>query len=124
MACSLQEATQTFNGHHNLASKGEHMSTLVAVVFDDEVTAFDMRASLLKMQKQYLIDMEDAVVVTRNQSGAIKLDQVVNLTAAGAVGGSFWGMLLGLLFLSPLLGAAVGAAAGALAARFKDIGLN
>src|SRR5262245_1481970 len=100
------------------------MSDLVAIVFDDEITAFEMRAALLKMQAQYLITLEDSVVVTKNQQGAIKLDQAVNLTAAGAVGGGFWGMLIGLLFLNPLLGAAVGAAAGALAGRFKDIGIN
>ena len=46
------------------------MSSLIAVVFeDDESTAFEMRAALAKMQKQYLLDMEDAVVVTRDQDG-------------------------------------------------------
>jgi uncharacterized membrane protein len=48
----------------------------------------------------------------------------VDLTAAGAIGGGFWGMLIGLIFLNPLLGAAVGATAGALSGRFKDLGLN
>ena len=100
------------------------MSTLVAVVFEDETTAFEMRAALLKMQKQYLIQMEDSVVVIKNQNGTIKLDQAISLTAAGAVGGGFWGMLIGLLFLNPFLGAAIGAAAGAIAAKFKDIGIN
>jgi uncharacterized membrane protein len=100
------------------------MSSLVAVVFDDETTAFEMRAALIKMQKQYLIDMEDSVVVTKTTNGAIKLDQAVNLTAVGAVGGGFWGMLIGLLFLNPLLGAAIGTAAGAISGRFKDIGIN
>lgn len=100
------------------------MSTLVAVVFDDETTAFDMRNALLKMQKEYLIEMEDSVVVTRNQKGKTKLDQIVNLTSAGAVGGGFWGMLIGLIFLNPLLGAAVGAAAGALSGRLSDIGID
>src|SRR5215470_11647713 len=100
------------------------MSTLVAVLFEDDTTAFDMRAALMKMQKQYLIDMEDAVVVIKSQNGTIKLDQTINLTAAGAVGGGFWGMLIGLLFLNPLLGAAIGSAAGAISARFKDIGIN
>ena len=51
------------------------MSTLVAIVFDDEVTAFEMRAALAKMQKDYLIDLEDAVVVTRDQNGRTKLHQ-------------------------------------------------
>lgn len=100
------------------------MSTLVAVVFDDESTAFEMRAALAKMQKQYLLEMEDAVVVTRDPQGHTKLHQAVNLTSAGAIGGGFWGMLIGLFFLNPLLGAAIGAGAGALSAQFKDIGLN
>ena len=100
------------------------MSTLVAVLFEDDTTAFDMRTALMKMQKQYLIDIEDAVVVIKSQNGAIKLDQTINLTAAGAVGGGFWGMLIGLLFLNPFLGAAIGATAGAVSARFKDVGIN
>ena len=100
------------------------MSTLVVVVFNDEHTAFEMRAELAKMQKEYLIDLEDAVVVTRDQSGRTKLDQAVNLTAAGAWGGGFWGMLIGLFFLNPLLGAAIGAGAGALSGKLSDIGLD
>jgi uncharacterized membrane protein len=100
------------------------MSNLVAVVFKDETTAFEMRTALLKMQKQYLIDMEDSVVVTKDSQGKIKLDQAVNLTSAGAIGGGFWGLLIGLLFLNPLLGAAVGAGVGALSGKLSDIGIN
>jgi uncharacterized membrane protein len=100
------------------------MSSLVAVVFQDETTAFEMRAALAKMQKEYLIEMEDAVVVTKDKDGNTKLHQAVNLTATGAVGGGFWGMLMGMLFLSPLIGAAVGAASGAIAGKLTDIGIN
>jgi uncharacterized membrane protein len=100
------------------------MSTLVAVVFNDDSTAFEMRAALAKMQKQYLLEMEDAVVVTRDQKGKTKLHQAVSLTTAGAVGGGFWGMLIGLLFLNPLLGAVIGAGAGALSGKFQDLGLD
>ena len=35
------------------------MSNLVVVGFDDEHTAFELRAKLAKLQKEYLIDMED-----------------------------------------------------------------
>jgi uncharacterized membrane protein len=100
------------------------MSTLVAVVFEDPITAFDMRAALMRMQKEHLIELEDSVVVTRNEKGKTKLDQVTSLTSAGAVGGGFWGLLLGLIFLNPLLGAALGATAGALSAKFTDMGLS
>ena len=100
------------------------MSNLVVVVFNDEVTAFEMRTALLKMQKDYLIELEDAVVVTRDTKGKTKLDQAVNLTSAGAVGGGFWGLLIGMIFLNPLLGAAVGAGAGALSGKLTDIGVN
>jgi uncharacterized membrane protein len=100
------------------------MSTLVAVVFNDETTAFEMRTALVKMQKQHLIELEDSVVVIRDRKGKTRLDQAVSLTSAGAWSGGFWGLLIGMLFLNPLLGAAVGAGAGALSARYTDIGLN
>jgi uncharacterized membrane protein len=100
------------------------MSDLVAIVFGDEATAFEVRTELVKMQKEYLIELEDAVVVTKDAEGKTKLHQATNLTAAGAVGGGFWGMLIGLLFLNPLVGAAAGAAGGALAGRLSDIGIN
>lgn len=99
------------------------MSDLVVIAFPDEATAFSLRAELVKLQKEFLIEMEDAVVVTRNGQGEVKLHQSVNLTASGAVGGGLWGALVGLLFLNPLLGAAVGAGAGALAGRLSDIGI-
>src|SRR6478735_8228223 len=83
-----------------------------------------LRAALAKLQTQYLIEMEDAVVVTRDDKGKVQLHQAVNLTAAGAAGGSFWGMLIGMLFFNPLLGAAVGAGMGALSGKAADIGIN
>lgn len=100
------------------------MSNLVVIGFDDETTAFEMRAELAKMQKEYLIEMEDVVVVTKDENDKVKLHQAVNLTASGAVGGTFWGMLIGFLFLNPLAGAAVGAGAGALGGKMADIGIN
>jgi len=100
------------------------MSDLIVIGFDDEHKAFEMRAELAKLQKEYLIEMEDVVVVTKDDKGKVKLHQAVNLTAAGAVGGGFWGMLIGMIFLNPLLGAAVGAGAGALSGKLRDIGIS
>ena len=100
------------------------MSDLIVIAFQDEQTAFALRAELAKMQKEYLIDMEDIVVVTKDDKGKVKLHQAMNLTAMGAVSGGFWGMLIGLIFLNPLLGVAVGAGAGAVSGALSDIGVD
>ncbi len=100
------------------------MSDLIVVSFPDESTAFELRAALVKLQKEYLIEMEDAVVVTKGADGKVKLHQAVNLTAVGALGGTFWGTLVGLIFLNPLLGAAVGAGSGAISGALSDVGIE
>lgn len=41
------------------------MSDLLVIAFNDETTGFELRSELVKMQKEYLIELEDAVVVTR-----------------------------------------------------------
>lgn len=99
-------------------------SELIAVAFDDSYTAEEVRLKLLKMQEEHLISLEDAVVAVRNEDGKVRLNQSLNLTAAGAVGGGFWGTLVGLIFLSPLLGMAAGAAAGAVSGALSDVGIN
>jgi uncharacterized membrane protein len=100
------------------------MSTFIAIEYDDQHKALDVRLALMKLQKEYLIDLEDAVVAVKDAEGKVKLHQAVNLTAAGAISGGFWGSLIGLLFLSPLLGAAAGAAAGAVSGALSDVGID
>ena len=100
------------------------MSTLVVIGYDDQFKADEVRLKLLKMQKDYLIDMEDAVVAVKDPKGKVRLQQAVNLTAAGAVSGGFWGALIGLIFLNPLLGMAVGATAGAVSGALTDLGID
>ena len=99
-------------------------NTFVAVAYDDMYTAEEVRLRLLRMQKEYLIDLEDAVVAVRDEKGKVKLHQINNMTAAGAVSGSFWGLLIGLIFMNPLLGLAAGAAGGALSGALTDIGID
>ena len=76
------------------------------------------------LQKDFPIVLADAVVSTKDAQGKIKLHQAVNLTAAGAVSGGFWGSLIGLIFLNPLLGLAVGATAGAVSGALTDVGID
>ena len=100
------------------------MSTLVVVGYDDPYKAEEVRLKLRKLQSEYLIDLEDAVVAVKDAKGKVKLHQAVHLTAAGAVSGGFWGSLIGLIFLNPLLGLAVGATAGAVSGALSDVGIN
>jgi uncharacterized membrane protein len=100
------------------------MSTLIVVGYNDLFKAEEIRLKLLRMQREHLIDLEDAVVVTKDTKGKVKLHQAVNLTAAGAVSGGFWGSLIGLIFLNPLLGLAVGATAGAVSGALSDVGID
>src|SRR6516162_1158542 len=105
-------------------SEENPMATLVVIDYESEVKAEEVRLALLKMQKAYLIDLADAVVVVRDAKGKVKLRQLYNLTAAGALTGGFWGALMGLIFLNPLFGFAIGAAAGAVTGALRDVGID
>lgn len=100
------------------------MRNLIAVMYDTELKAAEVRVEFLKMQKSYMVSIEDAVVATRKPDGKVKLHQMYNLTASGALGGGFWGTLIGLIFLNPLLGLVVGAGTGAVAGALSDVGIN
>jgi uncharacterized membrane protein len=100
------------------------MSTLIAIAYPDMDTAERARQELMQATKEHLVKLEDAVVVTHDADGKIKLHQAVSTTGAGAAGGALWGGLIGLLFLAPLFGMAIGAASGAVAGKMTDTGVN
>jgi uncharacterized membrane protein len=108
------------------------MSELIVVAFDDPNRADDVLNELRTLQREYLIDLEDAVVAVRRPDGKIQLKQSVNLVgmsaASGGLWGALWGSLVGLLFLNPLVGFAVGtmvgAGTGALAGALSDYGID
>jgi uncharacterized membrane protein len=100
------------------------MSDLVFVAFPTEQKAEEVRKRVLELQREYLIELGDAVVVVKDESGHIKLNQLLNLTALSATSGAMWGTLIGLIFLNPLVGTAIGAASGALSGKLTDIGIN
>ena len=100
------------------------MSDLVFIAYPSEQKAEEVREKVLEMQKEYLIELGDAVVAVKDDKGRIKLNQLMNTTAAGAASGAMWGALVGLVFLNPLLGAAIGAGSGALGGKLADVGIN
>lgn len=100
------------------------MADLIAIVFESEAKAEEVRGKVLSLTKDYLIEIGDAAIAVKTPDGKVKLNQLMNTTAAGAAGGSFWGLLIGVLFLNPLLGVAAGAASGAVAGALTDVGVN
>ncbi len=100
------------------------MRELIVMAFDDATGAEKMRDKLIDLQKQMLIEIEDAAVVVRRPDGKVKVKQAIDLVGTGAVGGAFWGMLIGLLFWMPWMGMAIGALSGALSGALTDIGVD
>jgi uncharacterized membrane protein len=100
------------------------MSDLVAIIYPSEAKAEEVRQRLFKLQKEYLITISDAVIAVKTEAGPVKLNQLVNTTAIGAMSGSFWGLLIGVIFLNPILGVALGAASGALGGALSDYGID
>ncbi|SEG30079.1 DUF1269 domain-containing protein [Bosea lathyri] len=100
------------------------MSDLVFIAFPTEQKAEEVRQKVLSLQREYLIELGDAVVVVKDEAGRIKLNQLMNLTSAGAASGALWGTLVGFIFMMPLLGTALGAASGALGGKLSDVGIN
>jgi uncharacterized membrane protein len=100
------------------------LSDLLVIEFPTETKAEGVREMLLAMQKEYLIELGDAVVAVKQANGRVKLNQLFQPVAQGAVSGMFWGSLIGLLFMMPLARAAIGAVPGALGGRLADLGIN
>jgi uncharacterized membrane protein len=108
------------------------MAELVAVGFDNPQEADRVLTELARLQREYLIDLEDAVVAIRQPDGRVNLKQSINMigmgAASGGLSGALWGSLVGLLFLNPLAGMAVGgligAGSGALSGSLVDYGID
>ncbi|MGD0954423.1 MAG: DUF1269 domain-containing protein [Methanotrichaceae archaeon] len=103
------------------------MAELVAIVYPNEGRAAEVLAKLRELSSEYLVDLEDAVIVIKNAKGKVKLHQTMDFTETGAILGAFWGMLIGLLFLMPMGGlifGAIGAVSGAIGGKLADYGID
>ncbi len=103
------------------------MATLTVLKFPTAEGAQTMLSTLVSLQKQQLIQVQDGAIVTwpagASKPKTTQLSQAA-ATGAGALGGAFWGLLFGLLFFIPFFGLAVGAAMGALAGHFAHYGID
>ncbi len=103
------------------------MNDLIAVAFDDEFKAEQVRLDLLKMQHEHLVDLEEAVVVVHKKDGNVKLHHVTHFSVPLALGGGFVGSLVGLILINPVLalfGLVGGTGLGAVIGSLKEVGIE
>jgi len=108
------------------------VSDLVCLAFKDIDTADHFLNELRALEKEHVLELEDACVVVRDGDGKIHLKQSVNLVAMGASQGASFGILMGtlvgLLFMNPLAGLLAGglfgAGTGALQGKLTDYGID
>jgi len=100
------------------------MSELMVLGFDTEAEADRFGVKLAELQKDLIIQLQDAAMVVRDPDGKPHVKHDNHLVGAGALGGAFWGMLFGLLFFVPFLGLAIGAGMGALFGKLGKTGID
>jgi uncharacterized membrane protein len=100
------------------------MSELIVLGFETEAEADAFGVKLAQMQKDMIVQLQDAAEVVRDPDGKPHVKHGASLVGAGALGGAFWGMLFGLLFFIPFLGLAIGAGMGALFGKLGKTGIN
>ncbi|GAB4452415.1 MAG: DUF1269 domain-containing protein [Anaerolineae bacterium] len=101
------------------------MATISVLKFDTADGAAGALDLIKSLNKQQLINLHDAAIVTWPQGKSKpKTKQLVSMAGMGALDGAFWGMLFGLLFFIPFFGMAIGAAMGALTGKFSDYGID
>ena len=96
------------------------MSDLIIIGYPDEETADKVWGELVRLERDYLVDLEDAAIVRRDSKGKLHITTPAHHAVAwGTLSGLFWGTLIGLLLLLPLAplvgvaGGVMGAALGA-----------
>jgi uncharacterized membrane protein len=121
------------------------MRQLIVVGFSHRYRAVDVLNELRQMNFDWVVDLEDAVAVYRDNKGKLRIQQSYDLTSGdGAALGGIWGALVGAalaaipftagvsaaaagpaLAVGALTGGAVGAAGGAIDASWwkEDAGI-
>jgi uncharacterized membrane protein len=97
---------------------------LTVLAFDNPTQASQLQEALVKLQGESVHNFQDAVVVTRNAAGKVKVHSAINAVTGSAVAGSVAGLALGAIFLLGFPGSVVGAGAGAIVGALKNLGIK
>lgn len=103
------------------------MSDLIVIGYPDEAAAEKVWRELVGLQRDYLVDVDDAAIIRRDQNGKLHVTTPAHHTASwGALSGLFWGVVIGLIFffpIAPLVGVA-GGLMGAAIGKAGDLGIR
>jgi uncharacterized membrane protein len=99
---------------------------VIVAAFQDEKAAKNALDSLKKAQKQGLIKIENAAVLSKDQKGKLHIKETEDMggrrgAALGGVGGAAIGLIAGAALVVPV---AVGALVGGLTAKLRDTGFS
>lgn len=103
------------------------MSDLIIIGFPDERRAQDAWDGLVRLQRDYLVDLDDAAIVRRDQKGKLHVTTPAHHAVAwGTLSGLFWGVLIGLLLLGPFapLAGVAGGIMGAALGTGEDLNIK
>jgi uncharacterized membrane protein len=102
------------------------MSDLIAITYKEENSAFAALDELVRLQKEHVIELEDAAVATMNAKGKVKVKQTLERQYSGtmATWGFFWGFLIGLIFGGPIFWGLAMAVLSGLLGKTTDLGID
>lgn len=99
------------------------MGELIVVTFDNVEDAKRLRADLRKLEKDGVIALDDAAVVSKEADGQVHIhNEVDRSVVVGALLGGLLGTVLSFLF--PIAGFVIGAGGGALVGKLLDMGVD
>jgi hypothetical protein len=68
------------------------MSDLIVIGYPDEKTAQNVWEELVKLERDYLVDLEDAAIIRRDRKGKLHITTPAHHAVAwGSFSGLFWG---------------------------------
>ena len=70
------------------------MSEMMVLGFENEAAADQFGVTLGQMQKDMIVQLQDAAEVVRDPDGKPHVKHGHDMVGAGALGGAFWGCLL------------------------------
>jgi uncharacterized membrane protein len=98
---------------------------VLVVVFPGETRAAEVLNELKKLDKEHLIHLKNAAIITRDRGGKVSIHETHDFDAKqGAVAGALAGGLLGMLRGDTIEGALLGAGAGLITSKVVDLGFK